>query len=204
MMSAVELWKAQQPPSRQRPSTNHLKWRTVGIAENCWSPAHCTSEIKIPCTRLNRFSPFSPKAIHRASDVAAILIFEFSRTAVQAIMQGMLSSRPEFTRLEQSVLNAICEMHPKDRAALEAQLTTATFLRRENTGAGFYTYFTVQQRHGRVEGERLRTGPAAKVAGLKNGMGLSCGSGKATPIASKAIVTTKAQRGSTLNAWSSS
>jgi hypothetical protein len=74
---------------------------------------------------------------------------------VQAIMQGMLSSRPEFTRLEQSVLNAICEMHPKDRVALEAQLTTATFLRRENTGAGFYTYFTVQQRQGRVEGERL-------------------------------------------------
>jgi hypothetical protein len=84
----------------------------------------------------------------------------------------MLSMGPGFTRLEQSVLNAICEMYPKDRAALEAQLASATLLRRENTGAGFYTYFAMEPPPDTaIQGKRIRPGPTAKVGGLQYGMG---------------------------------
>ena len=79
---------------------------------------------------------------------------------------------PEFTSLEQSVLKVICEMYPQDRAALESQLASATLLRRENTGAGFYTYFTVAPPPAiAILGKRIRPGPTAKVGGLQYGMG---------------------------------
>jgi len=84
----------------------------------------------------------------------------------------MFSLKPEFTSLEQAVLRAICEMHPRDQAALETQLSMATFLNRKNTGAGFFTYFKVEHDSNVViGGERLRDGPNAKVDGLKHGMG---------------------------------
>jgi len=77
-----------------------------------------------------------------------------------------------FTPLERAVLRAICEMHLADRAALQAQLWTATVLNRENTGAGFYTHFAVERASSpAIGGERLRSGPAVKVDGLENGMG---------------------------------
>ena len=57
----------------------------------------------------------------------------------------MLSIGPDFTALERAVLAAICAMYSADRAALEAQLSTATLLSRENTGAGFYTRFAVER-----------------------------------------------------------
>jgi hypothetical protein len=78
----------------------------------------------------------------------------------------------DFTPLEQAVLCAICEMHPVEQAALEGQLSTARILSRENTGAGFYTRFSIKHRSGTaIGGERLRGGPVAKIDGLEHGMG---------------------------------
>lgn len=77
-----------------------------------------------------------------------------------------------FTRLEQTVLTAICEMHSSDRATLEAQLATATLSSRENTGAGFYTRFAVERASSAaLTGERSRAGPETKIDGLSYGMG---------------------------------
>jgi hypothetical protein len=77
-----------------------------------------------------------------------------------------------FTPLEQAVLTAICEMYSSDQAALEAQLSTATLLSRENTGAGFYTRFAVERASiAAITGERLRAGPETKIDGLRHGMG---------------------------------
>jgi hypothetical protein len=78
-----------------------------------------------------------------------------------------------FTPLERAVLNAICEMHPEDRSALEAQLSTATFRSRENTGAGFYTHFNVDHKSSAaIRGVQLKHGPTqAKIDGLNHGMG---------------------------------
>jgi hypothetical protein len=84
----------------------------------------------------------------------------------------MLSIGSDFTPLERAVLAAICEMYSKDRAALEAQLSTATLLSRENTGAGFFTHFEVHRAScTAIGGNRLRDGPEAKIDGLENGMG---------------------------------
>src|SRR5258707_13641441 len=77
-----------------------------------------------------------------------------------------------FTPLEQAVLTAICEMYSSDQAALEAQLSTATLLSRENTGAGFYTRFAVEPASiAALTCERLRAGPETKIDGLRHAMG---------------------------------
>ncbi len=77
-----------------------------------------------------------------------------------------------FTPLEKAVLTASCEMYSADRAALEAQLSTATLLSRENTGAGFYTRFAVERAASvALTGERSRAGPETKIDGLHHGMG---------------------------------
>jgi hypothetical protein len=77
-----------------------------------------------------------------------------------------------FTPLEQAVLTAICEMYSSDQAALEIQLSTATLLSRENTGAGFYTRFKVERgSSAAIRGEWPRSGPEAKIDGLDDGMG---------------------------------
>jgi len=87
-------------------------------------------------------------------------------------MPSMLPLAPDFTPLEQAVLSAICEEHSTDRAAMEAQLATATLKTRENTGAGFFTYFDVQRIGiSPIGGRRLRDGPNAKIKGLQHGMG---------------------------------
>jgi hypothetical protein len=84
----------------------------------------------------------------------------------------MLSIGSDFTNLERAVLAAICEMHSADRAALEAQLSTATLLSRENTGGGFFTRFVVDRASSvAVGGMRLRDGPAIRIDGLEHGMG---------------------------------
>ena len=54
-----------------------------------------------------------------------------------------------FTPLEQAVLEAICRAHPEDRTAFEAQLATAVFVSRENTGCGFFTRFSTNRRSAR-------------------------------------------------------
>ncbi|HKF52838.1 MAG TPA: hypothetical protein VKB26_11040 [Candidatus Acidoferrales bacterium] len=82
------------------------------------------------------------------------------------------SDTSSLTPLEHAVLRAICKEYPSDRAALEAQLATATVLRRENTGAGFFTYLSVERTSSNpIGGYRLRNGPNAKVEGLEHGMG---------------------------------
>jgi hypothetical protein len=87
-------------------------------------------------------------------------------------MQYMPFLGSEFTPLERAALRAICEVHLADRAALEAQLSTAVVLSRENTGAGSYTRFSVERSSvAAIEGERLRRGPSARIDGLEHGMG---------------------------------
>src|SRR5260370_41816620 len=84
----------------------------------------------------------------------------------------MLSIGSDFTALERTVLAAICEMHSADRVALEVQLSTATFLSRENTGGGFFTCFAVDRASSdAIGGRRLRDGPAIRIDGLEHGMG---------------------------------
>jgi hypothetical protein len=81
-------------------------------------------------------------------------------------------SGSQFTPIESSVLRSICETHSADRVLLEAQLAGAAVLSRRNSGAGFFTDFVVQKACcASVKGERLRTGPEARVNGLEHGMG---------------------------------
>jgi hypothetical protein len=88
-------------------------------------------------------------------------------------MQNMLSLSPDFTPLEREVLSAIHEEHPNDREAIEIQLLAAKIRSRENTGAGFFTYFELQQDDiTPIAGPRLRESPNAKIKGLQHGMGL--------------------------------
>lgn len=84
----------------------------------------------------------------------------------------MASAESGLTPLERAVLRSLCEAHPIDQAALEGQLSTAIVLSRENTGVGFYTRLSIERSAGApIGGERLRNGPAAKIDGLKHGMG---------------------------------
>ena len=84
----------------------------------------------------------------------------------------MLQLQSTFTLLEQALLQAICEGYPADRTALEAQLSTAAFGRRENTGCGFFTHFTVDRSSSTpLTGERLRNGHPARVDGMTYGLG---------------------------------
>lgn len=84
----------------------------------------------------------------------------------------MLPVGTDFTTLERAVFTAICNMYSEDRAALESQLSTATLLTRENTGAGFFTRFKVDRTScAAIGGKRLREGPEAKIDGLEYGMG---------------------------------
>jgi hypothetical protein len=84
----------------------------------------------------------------------------------------MLPAESVFTPLERSVLNAICQVHPADRPALEAQLSTATLSSRENTGCGFFTSFAVDRSASApVPSPRLRNGPLAKLEGMQYGLG---------------------------------
>jgi hypothetical protein len=83
--------------------------------------------------------------------------------------------RLQSTPLELAVVKAICEKHPYDRASIEAQLASAKVVSRENTGAGFYTYFEVQRPPniviGNAKEKDLRHGPQATIKGIVHGMG---------------------------------
>jgi hypothetical protein len=87
-------------------------------------------------------------------------------------MQQVSSTGSSFTPLEQAVLHAVCEAHAEDQSALEAQLSLATVVSRKNTGAGFYADFAVESSLcAALGGERLRSGPTARIDGLNHGMG---------------------------------
>jgi hypothetical protein len=96
----------------------------------------------------------------------------YRRSGVPPMIRDMPTLGSEFTTLERAVLTAICKMYSVDRGALEAQLSTATLLSRENTGGGFFTRFSVDRASSAgIEGMRLRDGPTAKIDGLEHGMG---------------------------------
>lgn len=78
---------------------------------------------------------------------------------------------PNFTPLEKAIFAAIGEMHLADRVALDAQLASAAFNRRENTGAGFYTHFEVKHTAPPIVEHSPLDGPQAKIDGLEHGMG---------------------------------
>jgi hypothetical protein len=50
-----------------------------------------------------------------------------------------------FTALERASLEEICRQQGDARKTLESQLATATVTRRENSGAGFFTYLEVDR-----------------------------------------------------------
>jgi hypothetical protein len=49
------------------------------------------------------------------------------------------------TALERAALEEICKQRPDERQALEAQLATAIVTDRKNSGAGFFTYLSVDR-----------------------------------------------------------
>jgi hypothetical protein len=51
----------------------------------------------------------------------------------------------EFTALERAVLAEICRQSGAEGALLERQLATARVIRRDNSGAGFFTEFSVER-----------------------------------------------------------
>jgi hypothetical protein len=67
VMSAVELWKAQQPLLSQRPSVTFSKWRIVGNGENAALDRGPERRIKISSVTLNRISASSPTPMHSLS-----------------------------------------------------------------------------------------------------------------------------------------
>ena len=77
--------------------------------------------------------------------------------------------------MELAVIKAICEKHPHDRTSIEAQIATAKVISRENTSAGFYTYFEVQRSPNVAIGDARerdqRHGPQAAIKGITYGMG---------------------------------
>jgi hypothetical protein len=54
-------------------------------------------------------------------------------------------STSEFNALERAALNEIANQYPVQCAGLKAQFTAAKVQSRENTGAGFYTWFAVDR-----------------------------------------------------------
>ena len=76
-----------------------------------------------------------------------------------------------FTALEEAALADICARFPNDRAALLAQLATATVTKRENSGAGFFTSFEVSHNGAPLAGDRMRSGGWARIDGFKQPVG---------------------------------
>lgn len=73
-----------------------------------------------------------------------------------------------FTALERAVLQEICK-ESGERETIECQLATARVTRRENTGDGFFTYFTVD-RNGPALTSRWRVlgNVVVTIAGFEN------------------------------------
>lgn len=75
-----------------------------------------------------------------------------------------------FTKLEAAALEAVYLRFPGDKAALTAQLASAEFVSRDNTGAGFYTRFKVSSGTP-LSGDRTRPAGWTGIDGLENPMG---------------------------------
>jgi len=74
----------------------------------------------------------------------------------------------QLTKLEQAVLREICRQRADAREALETQLATATVIRRENSGAGFFTHLAVDRSTAAMRSdERVLGNVAATVEGFE-------------------------------------
>jgi hypothetical protein len=77
----------------------------------------------------------------------------------------------DLSGLERAVLRAIAAQVPKQAAAFEDQMSRASVIAHENTGAGFFTTLDVASNQ-LLEGLASPVGDvAAAVQGLKYGMG---------------------------------
>ena len=81
----------------------------------------------------------------RTGPRCCLTIWRFDKGRPTLNCASMSSTRARLTPLEGAVLAAISEKDFEDRAALNAQAAAATVLSRENTGAGFYTHFTLNE-----------------------------------------------------------
>jgi hypothetical protein len=76
-----------------------------------------------------------------------------------------------FTPLERAALERICIKHPDVCEALQAQLATATVIRRENSGAGLFTYLAVDRSTQPIAGAKPVLGNVtALIEGFKQQM----------------------------------
>lgn len=77
------------------------------------------------------------------------------------------------TNLEMAVLVEACkQLAPDDRAAFEQQMDGIAVQRRQNTGAGFYTYFILKSKSApRIQTDTKRCNVAANINGLENALG---------------------------------
>jgi hypothetical protein len=75
-----------------------------------------------------------------------------------------------FTALESAVLEAICEAQPSGGDQLRECLRRAKLTRRENTGHGFYTHFSVGSPTWSPDELRLLDGPIAHMLDMGDGM----------------------------------
>jgi hypothetical protein len=74
----------------------------------------------------------------------------------------------QFTPLERAALEEICRQQPEECQALQHQLATASVSRRENSGAGFFTYLKVDRSTQPIEtGGRVLGNVSATVEGFK-------------------------------------
>jgi hypothetical protein len=73
---------------------------------------------------------------------------------------------PEFTHLEKSVLDAICDAQSSALPGLAEVLSTAVVVSRENTGHGFYTNFRAASGTYQLTWPRPIAGPNARMIGL--------------------------------------
>lgn len=77
------------------------------------------------------------------------------------------------TPLETAVLQEHCrQLGPQDAAALEMQIQRVAVLRRENTGAGFFTYLsTVKDASPPITADPRGCYVTAKINGVENALG---------------------------------
>jgi hypothetical protein len=82
-------------------------------------------------------------------------------------------SNTVLTQLETAVLHEICkQLGPQGRSALEAQIDGISVRHRENTGAGFYTHFSMKAEPARqIHEDTKECTVAAKINGLENALG---------------------------------
>jgi hypothetical protein len=103
--------------------------------------------------------------------LASLLPKSYSRSlkknAVVAMLDGAL------TALEMAVLVEMCKQLPTDdRAALEQQLKGISVKHRENTGAGFFTYFSLGPDAARqIQADTKSAYVEARINGIDDALG---------------------------------